>query len=162
MKLKFLGICGIGSGMKHCWIFLAAAVVAVAAQRPAPKSTEKPPNPLVGKPTETWCIGPIVAIDPQAGTFTIVVKSQGQSVQTQTEGPRFLGSFIIASSSDASEEQRSFECLPHCRFVTPAKPAGATLGDFRVGDTVRVTCVGTNAPWKAIQVTYQPPSPPRR
>lgn len=147
--------------MKRSWMFLLATLLAVAAQRPAPKPAVKPANPLADKPRETWCIGPITAIDAQAGQFTITVKSQGQSVQTQTEGPRFLGSFIIASSSDTSEEQRTFECVPQCRFVTPTKPAGATLADFRIGDWVRVTCLGTNAPWKAVQVLYHTPTPRR-
>jgi hypothetical protein len=146
--------------MKHRWILIAAAVLAIAARKPSP-----PPEPrLVDKPKEVWCIGPITALDAKAGLFTILVKSQGQSVQTQTDGPRFLGSFIIAASSAASEEQRTFQCPPYCRFAMPVKPHGATLGDFKIGDSVHVTCASTNAPWIALQVLYHDPkaSNPRR
>lgn len=131
--------------------------LAVAAAKPAPKSSAS----LADKPKETWCIGPIVALDAASGTFTVVVKSQGQSVQMQTEGPRFLGSFIVASSSAASEELRTFRCAPQCQFVTPSKPTGATLADFKVGDSVCVTCAGTNAPWIAAKVVIHGGSPAR-
>lgn len=132
----------MNAGMKRCLFFIAVAALGIAANKPA------------DKPKETWCIGPITALDAKAGVFTIMVKSQGQSVQTQTEGPRFLGSFVVASSSAASEEQRSFQCAPQCRFVTQAKPSGTTLEDFKVGDSVQVTCASTNAPWIALQVAH--------
>jgi hypothetical protein len=136
----------MNDGMMRSWILIALAALAVAAD----------------KPKETWCIGPITALDAKTGLFTITVKSQGQSVQTQTNGPRFLGSFIVASSSAASEEQRTFQCAPLCRFATPAQPAGATLGNFKTGDSVLVTCAGTNAPWVALQVSLHATAPARR
>lgn len=142
--------------MKWSWTFIVMAALAIAAAKPATEPVSKPAE----KPKETWCIGPIAAIDAKAGMFTVVVKSQGQSMQTQTEGPRFLGSFIVASSSTASEEQRSFQCAPHCRFVTVGKPTGATLSDFQMGDMVHVTCASTNAPWIAIHVTHHVPRTP--
>ncbi|MBM3861642.1 MAG: hypothetical protein FJ395_18620 [Verrucomicrobia bacterium] len=142
--------------MKRSWILMALAALAIAAAKPEPKTETS----MADKPKETWCIGPISAMDAQAGVFTVVVKSQGQSMQTQTEGPRFLGSFIVASSSATSEDQRSFQCAPHCRFVAAGKPSGATLSDFQIGDMVHVTCASTNAPWTAIQVTHHVPRTP--
>ncbi len=146
--------------MKWSLVFMMLAALAVAA----PKQAPKPSTRIADKPAETWCIGPITALDEKSGMLTITVKSQGQSVQTQTEGPRFLGSFVVASSSAASEEQRTFQCAPQCVFVTQQKPFGATLADFKVGETVHMTCAGTNAPWVALQVKQHlpPPAAPRR
>jgi len=141
----------MNAGMKRSLICIAMAALAIAASKPVTKP--------VDKPKETWCVGPIVALDANAGVFTIEVKEQGQSTQTQTSGPVFLGSFVVASSSAASEEQRSFQCATQCRFVTRERPSGATLADFKVGDPVRVTCVGTNAPWTAAQVVHHAPAP---
>ena len=148
----------MNAGMKRCLFLVAAALLAVAARKTVPQPEPK----LADKPKEVWCIGPVTALDAKASQFTIMVKSQGQSVQTQTDGPRFLGSFIVSSSSAASEQERSFQCAPQCRFATPAKPAGATLDDFKIGDSVHVTCLGTNAPWTAVQVIIHTPAPRRK
>jgi hypothetical protein len=144
--------------MNRSWILIAAAVLAIAARKPAPAPEPK----LADKPKEIWCIGPLTALDAKAGLFTITVKSQGQSVQTQTQGPRYLGSFIVAASSASSEEQRSFQCAPQCRFITPAKPTGATLDDFKIGDPLYVTCTSSNAPWIALQVSLHATAPARK
>jgi len=154
-NLEFSAGCGMNLDMKRSWICIAAAVLAIAARKPAPQPEPK----MADKPKEIWCIGPISAMDAKAGMFTVTVKSQGQSVQAQTQGPRFLGSFIVASSSVASEEQRTFQCAPQCRFVTPAKPTGATLSDFKIGDPVYVICASSNAPWTAVQVSLHTTAP---
>ncbi len=136
----------MNAGMKRSLIFIAVAALAIAAD----------------KPKETWCVGPITALDAKAGMFTVEVKEQGQSMQVQTNGPVFLGSFVVASSSASSEEQRSFQCAPQCRFATAAKATVATLADFKIGDLVRVTCAGTNAPWLAQQVVVHTPTRTRK
>ena len=144
----------MNAGMKHSLIVTAAVLLlGVMAQAE---------NKLKDAPKETWCVGPIVAVDAKAGVFTVEVKEQGQSTQVQTRGPIFLGSFVVASSSAASEEQRSFQCAPQCRFTTLEKPSGAALADFKIGELVRVTCAGTNAPWVAQQVAVHTPKPVRR
>jgi|GEM_PF-1532331 hypothetical protein len=113
-------------------------------------------------PKENWCVGPIVALDAAAGMLTIEVKESGQTAATQTAGPIRLGSFIVASSSPSSELPRTFQCAPQCRFATSAKPAGATLADFKLGDIVRVTCTGSNNNWSAQQVVHHTPAPPQQ
>ncbi len=149
----------MNAGMKRSLILVAVAALAIAARKQPPS---QPLPTLEGKSKEVWCIGPITALDAHAGLFTVMVKSQGESVQPQTEGPRFLGSFIVASSSAASEEQRSFQCAPQCQFATQEKKAGATLADFKMGDMVQVNCATTNAPWIAVRLVHHTPAQSRK
>jgi len=139
----------MNAGMKHSLIALVmfTAVVAQAENR------------LKDAPKEFWCVGPVVALDARLGLLTIEVKESGQTVAMDTRGPVRLGSFIVSSSSAASEQQRSFQCAPQCRFATPTKPAGAALSDFKPGDPVRVTCTGSNNNWTAHQVLKHAPAP---
>jgi hypothetical protein len=139
--------------MKQNVFVVAVAVLAFAGIAGAAEKTEKRKE----QPKEYWCVGPVEVVDAASNQLTIQVKESGVSSQTPSSGQMRLGKFTVAAGSAASEVLRTFACAPGCQVVTKEKPGGATLGDLRPGESVRVTYNETGNGYVALQVAPHVP-----